>query len=157
MATLTRRIGLSLGADVCWPICYEQILERLDLSIPVGGDRVRLEVERVTIEPFGKDHATRGGSYDSGARIVREVFGGEPPLPWPAPRRRVRVASASQAGSHRVRAGLAENSLNWLSECRGHSHSLLFPSFMTTPAQWKFQVMGPFSLKPGISYSVAMV
>ena len=35
----------------------------------------------VTIEPFGKDHATRGGSYDSGARICREVFHAEPPFP----------------------------------------------------------------------------
>lgn len=35
----------------------------------------------VTIEPFGKDHATRGGSYDTGVRISREVFGWEPPLP----------------------------------------------------------------------------
>jgi lysyl-tRNA synthetase class 1 len=35
----------------------------------------------VTVEPFGKDHATRGGSYDTGVRIVREVFGAEPPLP----------------------------------------------------------------------------
>jgi len=35
----------------------------------------------VTCEPFGKDHATRGGSYDTGARIIREVFGGEPPFP----------------------------------------------------------------------------
>ncbi|HEV8374696.1 MAG TPA: lysine--tRNA ligase, partial [Candidatus Polarisedimenticolia bacterium] len=30
---------------------------------------------------FGKDHATRGGSYDSGARICREVFKAEPPFP----------------------------------------------------------------------------
>jgi hypothetical protein len=52
MATLTRRIGLSLGADICWPICYEEILERLDLSIPVDGDCIQFEVERVTIEPF---------------------------------------------------------------------------------------------------------
>jgi len=37
----------------------------------------------VTVEPFGKDHATRGGSYETGARIAREVFGGEPPLPIP--------------------------------------------------------------------------
>jgi lysyl-tRNA synthetase class 1 len=37
----------------------------------------------VTVEPFGKDHATRGGSYDSGARIVREVFSREPPFPIP--------------------------------------------------------------------------
>lgn len=37
----------------------------------------------VTVEPFGKDHASRGGSYDTGKRIVREVFGGEPPYPVP--------------------------------------------------------------------------
>jgi lysyl-tRNA synthetase, class I len=37
----------------------------------------------VTAEPFGKDHASRGGSYDTGKRIVREVFGGEPPYPIP--------------------------------------------------------------------------
>ncbi len=37
----------------------------------------------VTVEPFGKDHATRGGSYDTGARIAREVFDVEPPLPVP--------------------------------------------------------------------------
>ena len=37
----------------------------------------------VTAEPFGKDHATRGGSYDMGKRIVREVFGSEPPYPIP--------------------------------------------------------------------------
>jgi lysyl-tRNA synthetase class 1 len=37
----------------------------------------------VSVEPFGKDHATRGGSYDTGVRLVREVFGGEPPFPIP--------------------------------------------------------------------------
>src|SRR5712692_5062839 len=52
MANVTRRIGLSLGADICWPICYEEILKRLDLAIVSGGDTLRFEVERVTIEPF---------------------------------------------------------------------------------------------------------
>lgn len=52
MADLTRRIGLSLGADLCWPICFEEIVQRLDLAIPVDGDTVRIEVDRVTIEPF---------------------------------------------------------------------------------------------------------
>lgn len=37
----------------------------------------------VTVEPFGKDHASRGGSYDTGKRIIREVFGSEPPYPIP--------------------------------------------------------------------------
>jgi hypothetical protein len=52
MATVTRRIGLSLGADLCWPICYEEILRRLDPRLAVGKDTVRFEVERLTIEPY---------------------------------------------------------------------------------------------------------
>ena len=52
MADVTRRIGLSLGADLCWPICYEELVRRLDLALPVGDDIVRFAVERVTIEPF---------------------------------------------------------------------------------------------------------
>jgi hypothetical protein len=52
MANVTRRIGLSLGADICWPICYERIVEKLDLNIPWKGDRVGVAVDRVTIEPF---------------------------------------------------------------------------------------------------------
>ena len=52
MTPVTRRIGLSLGADLCWPICFEEILRRLDLTLPIGGEDVRFEVERVTIEPF---------------------------------------------------------------------------------------------------------
>lgn len=52
MAEVTRRIGLSLGADICWPICFEQMMKRLNLKIPHQGDTLRFEVERVTIEPF---------------------------------------------------------------------------------------------------------
>ena len=52
MARVTRKIGLSLGADICWPLCYEAIMRQLDLAIPWQGDTVRIEVERVSIEPF---------------------------------------------------------------------------------------------------------
>jgi hypothetical protein len=52
MAEVVRNIGLSLGADICWPLCFEGIMQRLDLKIPVGDDTVRFNVERVTIEPF---------------------------------------------------------------------------------------------------------
>ena len=52
MADMTRRIGLSLGADICWPIAYTEILKLLDLRIPMGEDTVRFEVDRVVIEPF---------------------------------------------------------------------------------------------------------
>ncbi|MDP3153480.1 MAG: hypothetical protein Q8N23_12450 [Archangium sp.] len=53
MANVTRSIGLSLGADICWPICFEQIMKRLALRIPHQGDTLDFQVERVTIEPFG--------------------------------------------------------------------------------------------------------
>ncbi len=53
MADITRRIGLSLGADLCWPIFYEDVLERLDPVVDHDGDRIRFDVERITIEPFG--------------------------------------------------------------------------------------------------------
>lgn len=52
MADVTKTIGLSLGADICWPIAFTEILSRLDLAIPVDDDVVRFEVERMTIDPF---------------------------------------------------------------------------------------------------------
>lgn len=52
MSRTTRRIGLSLGADVCWPICYEEILRRLNLDLKIGDEQIDFAVERVTIEPY---------------------------------------------------------------------------------------------------------
>lgn len=52
MSEATRKIGLSLGADICWPICYEEIVKRLDLDFELKGERIRFDVERVSIEPF---------------------------------------------------------------------------------------------------------
>jgi lysyl-tRNA synthetase class 1 len=37
----------------------------------------------VDIEPFGRDHATKGGSYDTGAAIIKDIFGARAPLPVP--------------------------------------------------------------------------
>jgi hypothetical protein len=52
MADVTRLIGLSLGADLCWPIFYEDILTALAPTVRIGGEKIGFEVERVTIEPF---------------------------------------------------------------------------------------------------------
>ncbi|MSP25478.1 MAG: hypothetical protein EXR75_10005 [Myxococcales bacterium] len=52
MTEITRNIGLSLGADICWPACYENIMRRLDLRIPHDGQTLRFNVERVMIEPY---------------------------------------------------------------------------------------------------------
>jgi len=56
-----RKIGLSLGADICWPICFEQIMAKLNLSIPWKDEQVGINVERVTIEPF---NLAQPSSYD---------------------------------------------------------------------------------------------
>lgn len=63
MTDVVRRIGLSLGADICWPLCFEGLMQRLDLRIPdeKTGDEIRFEVERVTIEPFD---LRQGCKYD---------------------------------------------------------------------------------------------
>src|SRR5581483_5037913 len=37
----------------------------------------------VQAEPFGRDHATKGGSYDTGAVIAKDIFHYDPPLPLP--------------------------------------------------------------------------
>ncbi|HMO13389.1 MAG TPA: hypothetical protein PKD64_06105 [Pirellulaceae bacterium] len=52
MTQSIRRIGLSLGADLCWPKCYEEIVRMLNLNINLNGEQIRFEIERVTIEPF---------------------------------------------------------------------------------------------------------
>ena len=49
----TRNIGLSLGADICWPIAYEALFSQLTGNgLTVNGRRLDFAVERVTIEPF---------------------------------------------------------------------------------------------------------
>ncbi len=52
MPNRTVQIGLSLGADICWPICYESLFDALKLDLKRGRDRLDFHCERVTIEPF---------------------------------------------------------------------------------------------------------
>lgn len=37
----------------------------------------------VQVEPFGRDHATKGGSYDTGKELVRDIFDAPAPIPVP--------------------------------------------------------------------------
>lgn len=59
MPATTRRIGLSLGADLCWPLAFEKLLADLDLNIELDGESLRFECERVTIEPYDLAQPTR--------------------------------------------------------------------------------------------------
>ena len=52
MAEIPLTIGLSLGADLEWPVYFEDIIARLNPRIPKGDDIISFRVERVTIEPF---------------------------------------------------------------------------------------------------------
>jgi hypothetical protein len=52
VSRIVKSIGLSLGADICWPVCYEEIMRRLAPTIVVDGKTIEIEVERVRIEPF---------------------------------------------------------------------------------------------------------
>ena len=64
MADVVRHIGLSLGADIDWPLCFEALMKKLDLRIPAddgSGDTIRFEVERVFIEPYD---LRQGCKYD---------------------------------------------------------------------------------------------
>ena len=61
MPAVTRHIGLSLGADICWPLAFEQILADSKLELKLGKDVVSFACERVTIEPFA---LAKGCKYD---------------------------------------------------------------------------------------------
>jgi len=37
----------------------------------------------VVAEPFGRDHASKGGSYDTGVQIMKDVYEADPPFPIP--------------------------------------------------------------------------
>ena len=63
----TGRVPIAGGGKLVWRIDWP----------------ARWAMLHVSIEPFGKDHSTQGGSYDTGLRIAREIFGIEPPLPIP--------------------------------------------------------------------------
>lgn len=43
----------------------------------------RWHMYSVDVEPFGRDHATKGGSYDTGKELVKQIYGGVAPFPVP--------------------------------------------------------------------------
>jgi len=43
----------------------------------------RWHMYSVDVEPFGRDHATKGGSYDTGKELVKQIFNGIAPFPVP--------------------------------------------------------------------------
>lgn len=73
-------------------ICYLD-KDGIEQSTLYNGGQVKLDwrldwparwwLLTVHVEPFGRDHATKGGSYDTGQALMEEVFEAEAPLPVP--------------------------------------------------------------------------
>ncbi len=59
-------------------IAYNDGKVKLDWRLDWPG---RWWLQKVAVEPSGRDHMTKGGSYDTGVQIVREVYDAEPPYP----------------------------------------------------------------------------
>ncbi len=82
----TRVVGFDLEGETADYVC--KCGHQGTISFRGGGKlawRVdwpaRWSILNVTMEPFGKDHATAGGSYDTGKRISEEVYGRPAPYP----------------------------------------------------------------------------
>ncbi len=61
-------------------ISYESGQVKLDWRLDWPA---RWQLAGVNAEPFGRDHATKGGSYDTGKELVVRIFGGSVPYPIP--------------------------------------------------------------------------
>jgi lysyl-tRNA synthetase class 1 len=59
-------------------IGYQDGKVKLDWRLDWPG---RWWLQNVAVEPSGRDHMTKGGSYDTGVEIVKHVYGAEPPYP----------------------------------------------------------------------------
>ena len=56
---------------------YDKGEVKLDWRLDWPG---RWWLQGVAVEPSGRDHMTKGSSYDTGVQIVRDVYGAEPPM-----------------------------------------------------------------------------
>ncbi len=57
---------------------YDKGEVKLDWRLDWPG---RWWLQEVQVEPSGRDHMTKGGSYDTGVQIMHDVYEAEPPIP----------------------------------------------------------------------------
>jgi len=76
--TATKTIQYRDAAGQPQTISYEKGAVKLDWRLDWPG---RWWLQKVQVEPSGRDHMTKGGSYDTGVQIMRDVYEAEPPIP----------------------------------------------------------------------------
>jgi lysyl-tRNA synthetase, class I len=59
-------------------IAYDKGAVKLDWRLDWPG---RWWLQHVHVEPSGRDHMTKGGSYDTGVEIMKYVYEADPPIP----------------------------------------------------------------------------
>ncbi len=79
-----------LSIDESAKILKYEDKEAKEQSIPYDSGDIKLDwridwparwwLLGVAVEPFGRDHASSGGSYDTGEQIIKEIFGAKAPL-----------------------------------------------------------------------------
>ncbi len=88
---LKNRQFISIDTDKKEIVCLDKDGEEQTVSYVHGEVKLSWRIDwparwsllGVNVEPFGRDHATKGGSYDTGRRLVKEVFGADAPVPVP--------------------------------------------------------------------------
>jgi lysyl-tRNA synthetase class 1 len=61
-------------------VSYDKGEVKLDWRLDWPG---RWWLMHVDVEPYGREHASAGGSYDTGVQIMKDVYEADPPLPVP--------------------------------------------------------------------------
>lgn len=81
------------GWDGSWVVRFQckKCNQDAEVDIRTGGGKLvwrtdwpmRWALLGVTVEPFGQDHGSAGGSYETASRVMKDVFSGEAPIPVP--------------------------------------------------------------------------
>lgn len=73
--------SVSYDCELCGHHGSENLSKTSRVKLPWRVDwPMRWAFEKVDFEPGGKDHSSEGGSYTTAKEIVKEVFGGTPPV-----------------------------------------------------------------------------
>jgi lysyl-tRNA synthetase class 1 len=78
--TKTKSIAYKDAQGRTQTVNYDKGEVKLDWRLDWPG---RWWLMKVDVEPFGREHASAGGSYDTGVRLMKDVYEAEAPLPVP--------------------------------------------------------------------------